>query len=176
MAVKLSALRAGRALPPGRLKKSNDLIWNRSRDLPASSVMPPPTTLPCAPSILEVQIRIFSLRPKLIVIYVPWSKCSNIFINRPRLLPHLSQFIIHHHVTKYAATLFIVSCGESGEIKNALIINHLNKKCRMNMSYLQRIRICSLLKIIEKAVLQGKFPQTFAEWTVSPIKRHSLTW
>jgi hypothetical protein len=73
MAVKLSALRAGRPLPPrkipgtqfcyrlsrpqghsaaGRMKpieKSNNLIGNRNRDLPACSVVPQPTTLPRAP-------------------------------------------------------------------------------------------------------------------------------
>jgi hypothetical protein len=70
MAVRLSVLRAGRHLPPGRflvliplkgcvdprdimwleglsqLKKSYDLIGYRTRDLPASSIMPQPTTLP----------------------------------------------------------------------------------------------------------------------------------
>jgi hypothetical protein len=67
MAVRLSALRAGRPLPqaeswcsflleaessPGtaeRIKtiaKSNDLIENRTRDLPACSIVPQPTTLP----------------------------------------------------------------------------------------------------------------------------------
>jgi hypothetical protein len=72
MAVNLSALRAGRPLPPRRflvpifvsgwvdprgivwleglvqLKKSNDLIGNRNRDLPACSIVPQPTTLPRA--------------------------------------------------------------------------------------------------------------------------------
>jgi hypothetical protein len=74
MAVRLSALHAGRPLPPGRflvlisvrvwvdpraivrleelgeLEKSNDLIGTRSRDLPACSIVPQPTTLPRAPS------------------------------------------------------------------------------------------------------------------------------
>jgi hypothetical protein len=72
MAVRLWALRAGRPLPPGRflvpicvrgrvdprailrlegldkLKKSNDLIGNRNRYLPACSTVPQPTTLPRA--------------------------------------------------------------------------------------------------------------------------------
>jgi hypothetical protein len=72
MAMRLSALRAGRPLPPGRflalfsvkslsrplghiaagsigqIEKSNDLIENRTRDLLAFSIVPQPTTLPCA--------------------------------------------------------------------------------------------------------------------------------
>jgi hypothetical protein len=71
MPMRLSALRAGRPLPPGRLlvlisvrslvglpqghsaagrimsiEESDDLIGNRTRDLPASSTMRQPTTLP----------------------------------------------------------------------------------------------------------------------------------
>jgi hypothetical protein len=34
----------------GKLKNSNDLIGTRNRDLPASSIVPKPTTLPRAPS------------------------------------------------------------------------------------------------------------------------------
>jgi hypothetical protein len=69
MAVRLSALSAGRPLPPGRflvvisvrrwvnpraivrleglgkLKKSNDVIRNGTRDLPACSIVPQPTAL-----------------------------------------------------------------------------------------------------------------------------------
>jgi hypothetical protein len=69
MAVRLSALRDGRPLPPGRflvlisvkrlsrpqghraagkirsIEKSNELIGNRIRDLPACSSVPQPTTL-----------------------------------------------------------------------------------------------------------------------------------
>jgi hypothetical protein len=51
MAVRLSALRAGpgailRLELLGKLKKSNDLIGNRTRDLPACSIVPQPTKLP----------------------------------------------------------------------------------------------------------------------------------
>jgi hypothetical protein len=70
MAVRFSALRAGRSLPhrkmqvlisvkrlsrpqghsaAGRIRsveKSSDLIGNRTRDFPACSIMPQPTTLP----------------------------------------------------------------------------------------------------------------------------------
>jgi hypothetical protein len=73
MAVRLSALRAGRPLPPRKIpgihfcqklsrpkghstavgirsiKKSNDLIVTRTRDLPACTLVPQPTTLPRAP-------------------------------------------------------------------------------------------------------------------------------
>jgi hypothetical protein len=55
----LSVTRAGRPLPPGRfrvlisgrirsIEKSNDLIGNRTLDLPACSIVPRPTTLPRA--------------------------------------------------------------------------------------------------------------------------------
>jgi hypothetical protein len=33
----------------GQLKKSNDLIRNRTRDFPACSIVPQPTTLPRSP-------------------------------------------------------------------------------------------------------------------------------
>jgi hypothetical protein len=73
MGVRLSALRAGRPLPArkflvlvyvrgrvdptaivrleglGQLKRSNDLIGKRTRDLQACSIVPQPTTLTCAP-------------------------------------------------------------------------------------------------------------------------------
>jgi hypothetical protein len=72
MAVRFSALLAGSPLPPGRflvlisvkggvdpraivrleglgqLKKCSDFIGTRSRDLPAFSIVPQPTTLPRA--------------------------------------------------------------------------------------------------------------------------------
>jgi hypothetical protein len=50
MAVRLSVLRAGRPSPRRKLKNSNkDLIGNRTRDLPACSIVPQSTTLPRAP-------------------------------------------------------------------------------------------------------------------------------
>jgi hypothetical protein len=73
MAVRLSAPSAGRPLPPRRFlvpiyvrgcvdprvimrleglaqtEKSNDLIWNGTRDLPACSIVPQPITIPRAP-------------------------------------------------------------------------------------------------------------------------------
>jgi hypothetical protein len=80
MTVRLSALSAGRPLPPGRflvlisvravdpraivrleewnqLKKSSDLIGNRTRDLPACSIAPQPTTLPLAPTFDRYKIK-----------------------------------------------------------------------------------------------------------------------
>jgi hypothetical protein len=74
VAVRLSALRAGRPLPPRKIsgthlclrlsrprghnaagnirwiEESNDLIGNRNRDLSTCSIVPQPTMLPCAPS------------------------------------------------------------------------------------------------------------------------------
>jgi hypothetical protein len=79
MAVRLSALRAGRPLPPRKIpgthlyewlsrpqghsaagiimpiEKSSDLIGNRTRHLPACSIVPQPPTLPRAPIILNVR-------------------------------------------------------------------------------------------------------------------------
>jgi hypothetical protein len=37
------------------IEKSNDLIGNRTRDIPARSIIPQPTTLPSAPGIAVVQ-------------------------------------------------------------------------------------------------------------------------
>jgi hypothetical protein len=34
----------------GKLKKSSDLIWNRTRDIPACSTVPQPTMLLRAPT------------------------------------------------------------------------------------------------------------------------------
>jgi hypothetical protein len=72
MAVRLSTFRAGRSLPPRKIpgthfcyklsrrhsaagmirsiEKSNDLIGNQTRDLPAFSITPQPTTLQRAPN------------------------------------------------------------------------------------------------------------------------------
>jgi hypothetical protein len=71
MAVRLSALRTGRPLPPGiflveaesipglsavgrirSIEKSNDLVGNRTRDLPTCSIVPQPTTPPRAHCII----------------------------------------------------------------------------------------------------------------------------
>jgi hypothetical protein len=41
----------------GKLKKSNDLIGNRTRDLLACSIMPQPTTIPRAPFSQKVRRR-----------------------------------------------------------------------------------------------------------------------
>jgi hypothetical protein len=81
MAVRLSPSRTGRPLPPGRflvlisvkrlsrphghsaagrirsIEKSSDLIGDRTRDLPACRVVPQPTTLLRAPSVLLYLVR-----------------------------------------------------------------------------------------------------------------------
>jgi hypothetical protein len=83
MAVRLSAPRAGRPLPPrkipstlicwrlsrlqghsagGRIRsieKSNDFIGIRTRDLPACSIVPQPTTLPCSKRENDKLVRIW---------------------------------------------------------------------------------------------------------------------
>jgi hypothetical protein len=80
MAVRLSALRAGRSLPPGRFlysfmldaksteghsaagrirsidKRLSDLIGNRNRDLPACSIVHQPTTSLSAPAFVMERI------------------------------------------------------------------------------------------------------------------------
>jgi hypothetical protein len=38
----------------GKLKRFNDLIWNRTRDLPAGSIVPLPTTIPRAPVFQDI--------------------------------------------------------------------------------------------------------------------------
>jgi hypothetical protein len=83
MAVRLSALSAGRPLParkiPGphlcyrlsqpqghsaaeriwSIEKSNDLIGNRNHDLSACRIVPQPSTLPCAPHCLSMTLQPF---------------------------------------------------------------------------------------------------------------------
>jgi hypothetical protein len=72
MAVRLSALRAGRSLPPRRFlvlsqpqghsaagkirstEKKDDLIGNRTHDLSTFSIAPEPSTLPRAPKVVSV--------------------------------------------------------------------------------------------------------------------------
>jgi hypothetical protein len=78
MAVRFSSLRVGRPSPPrrflvfnpvrgwvdpraivrlewlGQLKKFNDIIGIRTRDFPACSILPQPTTLPRVPFFMEV--------------------------------------------------------------------------------------------------------------------------
>jgi hypothetical protein len=80
MAVRLSALRTGRFLPPGRflvlssvkrlsrpqghsaagrirsIEKSSDLIGNRTHNLPACNIVPQPSTLLRGPLNISVQL------------------------------------------------------------------------------------------------------------------------
>jgi hypothetical protein len=93
MAVRLSAPRAGRPLPPGRflvlisvrgrvdprailrleglgqLKNTMNSFGNRTHDLPACSIVPQPTTLPRAP---EVQVAFSKYSEHL---QEQWQKC-----------------------------------------------------------------------------------------------------
>jgi hypothetical protein len=79
MAVRLLALHAGRLLPPGRFlvlissrpqghnaagrsrSIKNPIIGIQTRDLPACSIVPQPTTLPRTPSNNELNTNIFQL-------------------------------------------------------------------------------------------------------------------
>jgi hypothetical protein len=94
MAVRLSALRADRPLPPrkilgthfchrlsrpqghsavGRIRsseKSSDLIGIRSRDLPACSIVPEPTTLPRAPYFVGLIICCILLCKSLQILFI----------------------------------------------------------------------------------------------------------
>jgi hypothetical protein len=57
MVISVSLPRGHSAAGRSRLiEKSNDLIGNRTRDLPACSIVPQPTTLPCAPSLTPPDI------------------------------------------------------------------------------------------------------------------------
>jgi hypothetical protein len=94
MAVKLSALCAGRPLPPrkipgthicqrlsrpqghnaaGRIRsieKSNDPIGNKTRDLPACSIVPQPTTLPRAPCSTSRHVEIIATAVSVVVAFM----------------------------------------------------------------------------------------------------------
>jgi hypothetical protein len=119
MAVWLSASRAGHPLPLGRflvlisvkrlslpqgdsaagsvrsIKKSSD-IGNRTRDLPACSTVPQPTTLPRAPNILCVSYRNRSIRRPL--------TCPSVFVqwNQAKLKP---VFILNDSSSEYWSVL-----------------------------------------------------------------------
>jgi hypothetical protein len=93
----LSALRAGRALPPGTflvlisvkrpslpqghsaaerirsIEKSNDLIGNRTRDIPACGIVPQPTTLPRTCTPLAPNIPLSTLFPNPLDVRDPGS-------------------------------------------------------------------------------------------------------
>jgi hypothetical protein len=95
MALRLSALSAGCSLSPeissgtailrleglGKLRKSNDLIGTRTRDLPSCSIAPQPSTLPLPRSKMWIRIKIltvswfFFLVQKLASSQVPAGLC-----------------------------------------------------------------------------------------------------
>jgi hypothetical protein len=64
----------------GKLKKSNDLIGNRSRDIPACSIVPQPSTLPRDPIISHVDPKLSLLYIKLSVDFSMYSINSSTFL------------------------------------------------------------------------------------------------
>jgi hypothetical protein len=72
-----------------KLKKSNYLIGIRTRDLPAYSIVPQPTTLPGDPSVTEARIEIFSRPIGLLGVI----SISDKEAKRKRLFPQLQERI-----------------------------------------------------------------------------------
>jgi hypothetical protein len=55
----------------GKLRNFNDLFWNRTRDLPACSILPQPTTIPCSPTYSEIKIIRDSSMNKSLLVLLP---------------------------------------------------------------------------------------------------------
>jgi hypothetical protein len=86
------------------IEKSNDLIWNRTRDLPACITVPQPTTVPRSPNVPCYILKYYILCDILgshggehedgsvLGSSVMWSGCSPVWIDLPAVL----HFLPHH--------------------------------------------------------------------------------
>jgi hypothetical protein len=120
MAVSLSALPAGRPLPPGRflvlisirgwvepraivrleglgkLKKKIHLIGTRTRDLPACTIVPQPTTLPRAPSYMNILIHLINTEKRSDFVYfleIEYKLCNRNYLRNLHIRAYTTVYL-----------------------------------------------------------------------------------